>query len=281
MPCSGDPTVLCGAGLRNSVYEIPPPPPTAAPTPAPVGVGNGPNFLGCFVDSGARRDMEYSAYAGPENSPEFCGALCREQGYTFFGLQYGLECACGNDYGSYGPADDPSECSMPCSGDPMILCGAGLRNSVYEIPPPPPTAAPTPAPVGVGNGPNFLGCFVDSGARRDMEYSAYAGPENSPEFCGALCREQGYTFFGLQYGLECACGNDYGSYGPADDPSECSMPCSGDPLILCGAGLRNSVYEIPPPPPTAAPTPAPVGVSNGPNFLGCFVDSGGEMCFLR
>ncbi|CAM9662101.1 unnamed protein product, partial [Chrysoparadoxa australica] len=117
-------------------------------------------------------------------SSEFCEARCREEGYTFFGLQYGVECACGNEYGSYGPADDPSECSMPCDGDPTIRCGAALRNSVYEIP--------------LSNGPNFLGCFVDSGARKDLEYSAYSGPENSPEFCEARCREEGYTFFGLQ-----------------------------------------------------------------------------------
>ncbi|CAM9394653.1 unnamed protein product [Chrysoparadoxa australica] len=235
MPCSGDPMILCGAGLRNSVYEIPPPPLT-----------NGPNFLGCFIDNGARKDLEYSAYSGPENSPEFCGALCREQGYTFFGLQYGAECCCGNEYGSYGPADDPSECSMPCSGDPTIRCGAGMRNSVYEIPLPPPTAAPTPAPAAPMEDMSYIGCYMDTAGARDIANREYVGDLNSPTYCGILCGSLGYSIAGLQYSVECYCDDSFGASGAAPNERDCNMPCSGSPSETCGGPSRNSVYVLDP-----------------------------------
>eukprot|EP01052_Picozoa_sp_SAG31_P068350 SAG31_NODE_27160_length_430_cov_1.087613_1_plen_130_part_01 len=64
------------------------------------------HYLGCYVDSPQRDmqgmqavvggDMEYFDM-GDEASPAKCAELCA--GYMYFGLQYGNQCFCDNDYG--------------------------------------------------------------------------------------------------------------------------------------------------------------------------------------
>merc|ERR1740130_2562500 len=54
----------------------------------------------------------------------------------------------------------------------------------------------------------------------------------------------GYQYFGLQWHSYCYCGDDYGSFGPAESEDECDTPCRGDATTMCGGGWRHSVYEI-------------------------------------
>src|SRR5690348_8580350 len=72
-------------------------------------------------------------------TPSFCESVCgaRHQ-YKYFGLQYGMECWCGNSYGKYGKIDPEGTtpqtgCNSICSGDPSLKCGGENLNSVYEI----------------------------------------------------------------------------------------------------------------------------------------------------
>ncbi len=77
-------------------------------------------------------------------TPAVCEDLCgRRHQFRYFGLQYGMECWCGNSYGKHGEQED-SKCTKPCTGDTQQMCGGELTNSVYEIttvyePIPPPT----------------------------------------------------------------------------------------------------------------------------------------------
>ena len=48
-------------------------------------------------------------------------------------FQFGYTCFCGPTFGTYGLAEDPSQCNMQCVGQPEYACGSGYRNSVYEI----------------------------------------------------------------------------------------------------------------------------------------------------
>ena len=43
------------------------------------------------------------------------------------------------------------------------------------------------------------------------------------------------------YRGQCFCGNFYGKYGAVSE-SDCSAPCSGDNLQMCGNAWINSVY---------------------------------------
>ncbi|CAM9901627.1 unnamed protein product, partial [Chrysoparadoxa australica] len=69
------------------------------------------------------------------NEPVVCAATCEAEGFSSFGLQYGIECFCGNSFGTYGLAGSDDECSFSCPGNSQWRCGAGDRNSVYDIEP--------------------------------------------------------------------------------------------------------------------------------------------------
>ncbi|CAM9804646.1 unnamed protein product, partial [Chrysoparadoxa australica] len=112
------------------IAEFPPPPP---PTPAPTGLGicgdgecasdenclgcpddcecPGFSYAGCFVDQPGARDFEFRAYISDLNEPALCAATCEAEGFSSFGLQYGIECFCGNSFGTYGLAGSDDECS--------------------------------------------------------------------------------------------------------------------------------------------------------------------------
>jgi hypothetical protein len=105
-------------------------PPTPAPTPPPPAAA-----LGCYVDKSdtAGRDLPHCATKRMKTGDPVgeCGALCVAYGY--FALENGRECRCGDGYGKYGKAKDPSkDCGMPCEGDAKVLCGGFYYENVYS-----------------------------------------------------------------------------------------------------------------------------------------------------
>lgn len=87
------------------------------------------------------------------------------------------------------------------------------------------------------------GCFTDSTSFRALP--AHGILHNWPltttvEACADACHNQGFTYAGLEYGVECWCGNGISS-SPATEG--CDMPCSGNPAQICGGPDRLSVYH--------------------------------------
>ena len=66
-------------------------------------------------------------------TPAKCIEACREDGYSFAGVQYGEECFCGNEAPPPIKIVAISECNMECTGDSSIKCGGSYRNNVYKI----------------------------------------------------------------------------------------------------------------------------------------------------
>ena len=62
------------------------------------------SYLGCYHDS-SERDLP-NQLQSTHSTIESCTALASEQGYIFFGLQYGGECWAGDNYGSFGKLHD-------------------------------------------------------------------------------------------------------------------------------------------------------------------------------
>ncbi|KAL5493711.1 hypothetical protein EMCRGX_G014930 [Ephydatia muelleri] len=82
---------------------------------------------GCYKDNIVNRDLQ--KFIGVSYKPMSCMKACLE--YTYFGLQFGKECYCGNSYGIYGPARE-TQCSTPCATDSKLTCGGVLQNSVFK-----------------------------------------------------------------------------------------------------------------------------------------------------
>ena len=69
----------------------------------------GPKYLGCFKDQGEPqgtkgRDLNGLLWTDKNMTIERCIAKCR--GFAYAGIQYGLACFCGNQYGKSGPASN-------------------------------------------------------------------------------------------------------------------------------------------------------------------------------
>jgi len=83
--------------------------------------------LGCYKDSfntrlllGSMRKMK------EDNSQQSCLSLCKKAGYIYAGLEYGIECFCGNSLPPTAKRVQDSQCNMPCSGKPDSTCGGYL-----------------------------------------------------------------------------------------------------------------------------------------------------------
>ena len=119
--------------------------------------------------------------------------------------------------------------------------------------------------VSVGAEWVYIGCYVEQKPRELFDAADHSGASSTLAKCEAFCTTSAggpYAFGGLQYGVECYCGNSIGKYGMAPE-SECDMDCKLDPTRKCGGSWRSSVYMRPTQPPqTAAPdTPAPLTVA--------------------
>jgi hypothetical protein len=91
-----------------------------------------------------------------------------------------------------------------------------------------------------------VGCYVDDQTRMWKEPPVTLA--NSVGECETYC--SGYTYFGVQYGNECFCGNTLpasGSTYTKVNPTSCNKPCpSADDTYLgltCGGSWRMSIYK--------------------------------------
>ena len=112
------------------------------------------------------------------------------------------------------------------------------------------TAAPIPTgPITVQSGVGFsyLGCYSDSVTSRALSGLNNPGvaSQNDIEQCASECTA--FTFFGVEYGAECYCGNTLtgGSAlvaGSTPGMTGCSMVCSGNATEYCGGSNRINIY---------------------------------------
>jgi len=155
---------------------------------------------------------------------EICQAYCGLRYYTFAGLQDGQQCFCSNTYGAYGQVAN-TYCSMPCTGNSSETCGNAWLNAVY-----------TSTNLG------YAGCFLDS-TPRDLPTQMTVA-SLTIEGCKAACLGGNFMYAGTQDGIQCWCGNSYGTYGSVSQAQYCNQNCSGDTTELCGSGWVNTVYKI-------------------------------------
>ena len=226
--CAGDQADFCGGfGGYISVYYdatkyTPGNDTVAATTGGPITVpsATGYNSIGCYSEGTNGRALADKAPQAPVNGStiESCAAGC--VGFTYFGVEFGNECYCGNTLGTGSvaqPSTDPATngCSMLCNGNSTEYCGGPNRLNMYQLngtvstPTTSAGATPTatvtglasatatptgPFTVGNFNGWNYLGCYSDSTNSRALTdlQNPIPGASNSVEACAQACASYGY-----------------------------------------------------------------------------------------
>jgi len=271
--CPGDTTQYCGGyGGYISLYydslKYFPANNTFAPGSAPPGpppsIGSW-KYAGCYNDSSAARALSSTNVGvAKTNSLENCAALC--QGYNYFGAEYGSECYCGNTLTKSAALFPDSQCSMICPGNSSETCGAGSRMNLYvngvaavavssspvlfSTPSINSAAASstttsitssTSIPQTVGSY-NYVDCQSDNTTIRTLQGKFAGSPDMTIEYCMGNCT--GYQYFGVEYGVECYCGNSltFGSYMTTD--GRCSMVCGGNATEICGGMAGLTLYVL-------------------------------------
>ncbi|KAK3392754.1 WSC domain-containing protein [Podospora didyma] len=233
-PCPGDSTQNCGAGNRLDMYkQSAAPPPPATPTSYA--------YRGCYAEPAGSRALPGKFLGSNDMTVAKCGTFCASSGYTFFGLEYYTECYCGYAVASNALPAPEADCKFPCAGNHDDTCGGDWRLNVYEFGAASPSStsssastAPTPTPPPA----NYIsqGCYTEATGIRALSGTAFFDDLMTVAKCAAVCSS--YTYFGLEYGRECYCGNQLNQGSVSTAISECSFNCPGKPSEKCGAGSR-------------------------------------------
>lgn len=108
--------------------------PTSSTTfPGSTGIPTGWVSDGCWVDNVHGRIVQYEQPDNQQLTVESCISTCAGMNYTVVGLEFGVQCFCGDMIVNAGAlAQNQGDCSMQCAGNPSEICGAGNRMSIYH-----------------------------------------------------------------------------------------------------------------------------------------------------
>jgi len=279
--CSGDQTQVCGGlgGYASFYYDVTRYDPVTKAFDGIVGKGiphivqSAGNFTyqGCYSEATSGRALSQSSISSVNVNVQFCANYCKA--YTYFGVEYGRECYCGNTLAATSTKKPDTDCSMFCAADEFAYCGAGGRLGLYQkgvgstssSAVTSTTSAPvtsttttstttttTAGPTGTANY-TYIACWADNDlGNRTLQGKTIQDQGDSPDFCHTFCA--GFAYFGLEYGYECWCGDVVRDASEQRPETECNMPCTGDETKLCGAGYRLSLYHNVPPAPANTTT---------------------------
>lgn len=198
-------------------------------------------YLGCWLEgSTPARLLEDDFTEDDTNmSVEACGDFC--SAYALFGVEYGTQCFCANTIASdAGFPIDEWQCQFPCAGNSTEMCGGTGALNMYQNKPQPPDM-----PLQVNNFTyNYAGCWAEpADGSRALDGYVNRNPGGDVSSCTYICGLSNFTYFGLEYGDECWCGNELSPLAEMVDDAECSFACPGTPTDTCGGGLRLSLYN--------------------------------------
>ncbi|OCK79181.1 WSC-domain-containing protein [Lepidopterella palustris CBS 459.81] len=272
MTCKGSNSEYCGAGGKMQIYQANGTAPSSTSTSlvastvassstvstsaATTGSLTGYISLGCYNETHDRRALNGAGRAGtPTNTLESCAAFC--SGFAYFGVEYGAECYCGQSiYVNSIKQADQSGCNMPCAGNSAETCGGSdFLNMWYTNNTVTSTfttaTASTTAPITTMTGPvvvasvgNYLsiGCYNEVPNGRALTVKSVANNSMTVELCAAFC--SGTTYFGVEYGAECYCGNTIPSTSALVTDGRCSMTCANNTKEICGGPSGLSMYQV-------------------------------------
>ncbi|KAH9896068.1 hypothetical protein C8Q73DRAFT_463729 [Cubamyces lactineus] len=290
--CTGDASEICGAGNRLSVYwngVLPPPPPITVPA-----VGDWIS-LGCFNDSVNARVLSVGVNVDGPFTVESCTTACFNNNFPLAGMEFAGQCFCDTQIENSGAPTPATDCNMACNGNSTELCGGPNRLNVYNftgtLPGPPNEGGgggPGPGPIDVApvnttdlpTPWTYGACWVDNAFGRIMSSQLPDNQNVTVQSCIASCEAQNFTLAGLEYSVQCFCGNTLIDGAVTADEDTCNMACGGDSAQACGGPNRVSVYtstgNV-----TALPVPTPQNASlpGQWEYKGCLQEPNGARVF--
>ncbi|GJE95267.1 copper radical oxidase [Phanerochaete sordida] len=253
MPCTGDSTEICGAGNRLSVFWSgvpPPPPPETVPS-----VGQWES-LGCYSD-GATRTLPNQVNTDGPTTIESCTTACFTAGYPLAGAEFATQCFCGTSFAEGSGPTPLTDCNMVCAGNSSEFCGGPNRLNVYNFTgtitnPAPPngggggggggSSSVVPVTSGLPTNWTYGACYVDNAFGRIFQTELPDNQNLTVESCVASCNSQNFTLAGMEFSVQCFCGNDLINGAVTASESDCNMGCGGNSTEGCGGPNRLSVY---------------------------------------
>ncbi|KAI9206449.1 uncharacterized protein BJ171DRAFT_579945 [Polychytrium aggregatum] len=176
-------------------------------SPAPA-----PTVPGCFWDASSRVLTGSSSTASGRTQ---CSSNCASGGFKYYGFEYGSECYCGNQIQTGGTAGDGS--STRGSSRSVSDCNNNAGWAIY-------------IDLATGSsGQQDPGCYYDNSNRILQGPSQIGNGIQDRTTCKTFCTNQGYLYYGYEYGDECYCGNSIssgGSGGSGAGPRGTAAPAS-------------------------------------------------------
>ncbi|KAF8268566.1 WSC domain-containing protein, partial [Lactarius quietus] len=168
-------------------------------------------------------------------SVELCVTYCGiNMSYIYAGLENSTDCYCGNVLTPGAECIASSQCNLQCIDDSSETCGGSDSIDLYwsgATPPPQPTIVPSAGSW------YYVGCFSDQNNARSLGEQTPViggGYNNTVENCVLACQDAGYGFAGLEFALQCWCGDAVLNGGEKIHPVHCMLACSGDSSERCG-----------------------------------------------
>ena len=86
----------------------------------------------CVFDDVKNRVLNGYFFSSEEMTVEFCIATCGDKGYDYAGLEWNIECYCGNKPERGFDWAWLDKCDAKCAGDEKQVCGGSGALSVYS-----------------------------------------------------------------------------------------------------------------------------------------------------
>ena len=86
----------------------------------------------CVFDNPNNRVLKGHFFTSGEMTVEMCLTTCREKGFRYSGLQWKIECYCGNEPANGFEWAWLNKCDQKCAGDSNQICGGSNALSVFS-----------------------------------------------------------------------------------------------------------------------------------------------------
>ncbi|PMD25528.1 WSC-domain-containing protein, partial [Hyaloscypha hepaticicola] len=110
------------------------------------------------------------------------------------------------------------------------------------------TTSTAAATTSLGPEPTFgswveIGCYTEATNSRALTLGTKVNYSTMDlSICADYCQSLNAVYFGVEYSGECYCGDVLEAGSVPSPDGGCVMPCSGNPVEICGGSDRLNVY---------------------------------------